>query len=90
LELECENATRLLWLRRTAAGSDLMTNDPFHYPPELLSLLIDTIPRLCRSKQDVLLFLQGCGVAESLMADCERSRRVQMADREKCTASLRA
>jgi hypothetical protein len=46
-----------------------MTNDPFHYPPELLNLLIDAIPRLCRSKQDVLLFFQGCGVSESLMAD---------------------
>jgi hypothetical protein len=25
----------------TVAGSRLMTNDPFHYPPELLNLLID-------------------------------------------------
>ena len=31
----------------------------FHYPPELMSLLIDTIPRLCRSYEDTLLFFQG-------------------------------
>jgi restriction system protein len=38
----------------------------FHYPPELLSLLIETIPRLCRSKRDVVLFLQGAGVSAAL------------------------
>jgi len=36
--------------------------DSFHYPPEILKLLIDTIPLLCRSKKDVLLFLEGAGV----------------------------
>jgi predicted lipoprotein len=29
----------------------------FHFPPDLLQLLIDTIPLLCRSKLDVLLIL---------------------------------
>src|SRR5690242_14947316 len=29
----------------------------FHYPPELMQLLIDTITRLCRSYEDTLLFL---------------------------------
>lgn len=38
----------------------------FHYPPELLSLLIDTIPRLCRGKKDVLLFFKGAGVSASI------------------------
>jgi hypothetical protein len=37
----------------------MTADDPFHYPPELLSLLIDTIPLLCRSKQDVLTFFPG-------------------------------
>jgi restriction system protein len=41
----------------------------FHYPPELMSLLIDTVPLLCRSKQDTLLFLKGAGVADSLTSD---------------------
>jgi restriction system protein len=41
-------------------------NIVFHYPPELLSLLIDTIPRLCRSKKDVLLFFKGAGVSPSI------------------------
>lgn len=39
----------------------------FHYPPELMSLLIDTIPRICRSKRDVFLFFQGAGVSRALM-----------------------
>jgi restriction endonuclease Mrr len=43
-----------------------------HYPPELLKLLVDTIPLLCRSKQDVLVFFQGAGVASELMADYQR------------------
>jgi hypothetical protein len=38
----------------------------FHYPPELLRLLIDTIPLLCRSKKDVLLFFKGAGVSASI------------------------
>ncbi len=41
----------------------------FHYPPELLSLLIATIPLLCRSKKDVLLFFKGAGVASDLTND---------------------
>jgi PHD/YefM family antitoxin component YafN of YafNO toxin-antitoxin module len=41
----------------------------FHYPPELLNLLIDTIPLLCRSKKDVLLFFKGAGVASDLTND---------------------
>ncbi|KLU65675.1 hypothetical protein DEAC_c23050 [Desulfosporosinus acididurans] len=41
----------------------------FHYPPELTALLIDTIPLLCRSKKDVLLFFKGAGVPDLLMKD---------------------
>ena len=44
-------------------------NITFHYPPELLSLLIDTIPRLCRSYEDTLLFFRGAGVDDSATAD---------------------
>jgi len=39
----------------------------FHYPPELLNLLIDTIPRLNRSKKDLFLFFRGAGVSDVLM-----------------------
>lgn len=37
----------------------------FHYPPDVFNLLVDTIPRLCKSKQDVVLFLQGAGVHQA-------------------------
>jgi len=43
------------------------TDITFHYPPELMSLLIDTIPRLNRSKRDVFLFFRGAGVSSDLM-----------------------
>lgn len=39
----------------------------FHYPPELMSLLIDTIPLLNRSKNDVFLFFKGAGVSHADM-----------------------
>lgn len=41
--------------------------DSFHFPPELLSLLIDTIPRLNKSKKDLLLFFANCGVESSIL-----------------------
>ena len=41
----------------------------YHYPPELLNLLVDTIPLLCRSKQDVITFFKGAGVASNYTID---------------------
>ena len=49
--------------------------EQFHYPPEVLNLLVDTIPLLCRSKKDVVLFLQGSGVDPSDLADVSRTVR---------------
>lgn len=46
--------------------------EQFHYPPEVFNLLVDTIPVLCRSKRDVLLFLQGAGVAQEDLAEATR------------------
>jgi hypothetical protein len=43
--------------------------DAFHYPPEVFNLLVDTIPLLCRSKKNVLLFLQGAGVDTADLAE---------------------
>src|SRR5688500_360404 len=47
--------------------------EAFHYPPELFSLIVDTIPLLCRSKQNVILFLRGAGVAPEDLAEVEQS-----------------
>ena len=44
----------------------------FHYPPELMILLIDTIPLLNRSKQDVFLFFKGAGIADAMVAGCHQ------------------
>ncbi len=52
-----------------------MTDIIFHYPPELLSLLIDTLPLLCRSKQDTLLFFKGAGVTSILIDDLTKKVR---------------
>ncbi len=41
----------------------------FHYPPELTQLLVQTLPLLCPNKDDVLLFLKGAGVPDSVTRD---------------------
>ena len=46
-----------------------------HYPPDLLQLLIDTIPRLCKSKRDVILFFRGAGTKPSIVSDLEEQVR---------------
>lgn len=43
----------------------------FHYPPELMNLLIETIPRICPYKKDVLLFFKGAGVSSTLTNDID-------------------
>lgn len=47
-----------------------------HYPPEVLNLLVDTIPLLCRSKNDVLVFFKGAGVPSAVTADFQRKVNV--------------
>jgi hypothetical protein len=37
----------------------------FHYPPELLQLLTDAIPKLCKGKKSLLLFFEGAGVGQA-------------------------
>ena len=43
--------------------------DAYHYPSDLMSLLIETIPRLFRSKEDILTFFRACGTPDSLLVD---------------------
>lgn len=50
--------------------------ESYHYPPEVLNLLVDTVPLLCRSKNDVLVFFRGAGVSESVMFDLAQRVRV--------------
>ncbi|TPG50275.1 restriction endonuclease [Rhodanobacter glycinis] len=50
-------------------------SDAFQYPPEVFNLLVDTIPLLCRSKQNVILFLRGAGVAQEDLTEVESSLR---------------
>lgn len=47
------------------APSDII----FHYPPELFNLLVDVVPLLNRSKQDVLVFFRGAGVPDNITSD---------------------
>jgi restriction system protein len=39
----------------------------FQYPPELLRLLIEAIPKLCKSKKDLMGFFQGVGVSREAL-----------------------
>jgi restriction system protein len=43
----------------------------YHFPPDLIQLLNDTIPRLCRSKRDVFSFFRGAGAGNSILSDLE-------------------
>jgi len=47
----------------------------YHYPPELLSLLVDTIPLLCRSKRDVITFFTGAGITPVITDDLSEKIR---------------
>ena len=40
----------------------------YHYPPELMALLVDVIPKLCRSKQNLIDFFKGAGVDRGIIA----------------------
>ena len=46
-----------------------------HYPPELMALLVDAIPRLLKSKKDLLVFFKGAGVPPATYADIEQTVR---------------
>jgi len=41
----------------------------WHYPQDLFDMLVDTIPRLCRSKRDVILFFVGAAVPDRYYSD---------------------
>ena len=56
----------------TSRSEDLPLQVKYHYPPELFQLLVNTIPRLCRSKRNVLIFFRGAGVRRQMLADLER------------------
>src|SRR5271169_4541768 len=50
-------------------------NIEYHYPTELLQLLIETIPLLCKSKLDVLIFLTSAGTDDAILEDLKERVR---------------
>lgn len=46
-----------------------MVYSSYHFPPEFLSLLVDTIPKLCKSKKDVIYFFAGAGVKNNVFQE---------------------
>lgn len=48
-----------------------MSGTVFQYPPDLFNLLVDTVPVLCRSKTDVILFFRGAGAPPTFYSDLE-------------------
>lgn len=51
-------------------------DERFHFPPDVFNLLVDTIPLLCKGKDDVLLFLRGAGVPQEDLAAMASKVRV--------------
>lgn len=50
-------------------------DEAYHYPTDLLALMVEVIPRLCRSKRDVLTYFRSAGVPSELLADLESQLR---------------
>lgn len=50
-------------------------NQIYHYPPDLLTLLVEAIPLLAPRKRDVILFFTGAGVPTSITADVSQRLR---------------
>ena len=46
--------------------------DSFHYPPDLLELMVNAIAVLNRGKKSVLLFFRGAGISDELYKDIEK------------------
>jgi len=44
-----------------------MDEQTYHYPPDLLNLLVDAVALLVKSKPDVVVFFRGAGVPESML-----------------------
>ena len=55
------------------------TDNSFHYPPELLELLVDAIAYLFKSKPSVIGFFRSAGVAADLLGDWTEKLRVDSA-----------
>ena len=56
-------------------GYDGPVDSPYHFPPEFLELLVETIPRLVRGKEQVLTFFRNASVDERLLADLRAQLR---------------
>jgi hypothetical protein len=50
-----------------------LTDGPYPFPAPLVSLLIETIPLLCRTKYDTLMFFRAAGVSELTLEPIRRS-----------------
>lgn len=53
----------------------MATEVPFHFPPELFELLVDTVPYLGKSKQGVLDFFRNVGTPGGLLVDLQAQVR---------------
>jgi restriction system protein len=54
---------------------DVSLDQTYHYPPELLEMLTEVIPCLFKSKQSVIDFFRGAGIAASFLAEWQSKVR---------------
>ena len=45
-----------------------MESTTWHYPPDFMAMMVDTIPLLVRSKADLLAFFRGAGVPDDVLS----------------------
>jgi Restriction endonuclease len=64
--------------------------DEYHYPPDLLELLVEALARLNKSKKGVVTFLRGAGVDGADLADVDEIVRTSPASINKFEIARRA
>lgn len=73
-------SSTMVRLRNRQLAIQKMSTDPaYHYPPDLLNLLVDAVALLVRSKEAVVDFFRSAGVPSSVL--CPWLERVRQ-DRE--------
>jgi restriction system protein len=56
----------------------------WHYPPDLMALMVDTVPRLVKGKRDLIAFFEGAGVEERHLSSLRERLRIDKDSVSKC------
>ena len=69
----CDLLWNAWWVRQEHASKggaktgDGLESTTWHYPPDLVERIVDTLPRLVKGKQSLLAFFEGAGVSDTIL-----------------------